>query len=748
MKRLLLVVLVSGSWVGCAHKAEETFGDWLGMARLKTYSAHRASSENRYVFSNEDAKHLVPGETLVIADLQGPGVVTHIWFTAAANEFAWPRLFRVRAYYDGKKTPSVDAPLGDFFGVGNGYEADLDSAMVRDTSLGRARNSYWPMPFRKSCRITVTNEGKRMKSLYFHVDWRKYASLPDDVAYFHAYYRQERPAVSGRNYAFLSIRGRGHYVGTVLSVLQTQISWFGEGDDLFYVDGTTHPQIFGTGSEDYFNEAWGLRQSSGPWTGSPVAEGERVGSRLTGYRWHVPDPIPFTTSLWAGIEHRGWTYNPDGTARTAFEERPDYFSSVAFWYQVGVNEDLPEPPYGDERLPVGNARQITIQDAIKDVTAEKGNAIVQKNVDWGKDLLFLHARGVGARMNIPFDVAEAGRYELVAEIAQAPNYGNYVALVDGQPTNLDLRKPESSEIPFPGPVVYHSYQPEVYVGAAQPLGFFRFEKGRHTVSLVCVGKDEASAGYDVGIYDVVLEELPATVGEPGPAGDVVATPTLPVPAPPVPAGTVVYRGRPLQDYLEKLKSAPEASRPDVIRALGAFGEDAATAVPKVTESLGDSNADVRVAAAWALSQIGRAGASAAAALGHALSDASPQVRVLAALSLKAMGSSAAAAVPQLTNALKDPVDDVRVSAARALGAMGSSARAAVQPLSDLLFEAGHRDVRVSAATALGDIGPDAKSALPALEQTVKARSAGPAAQEAILRIQGKPVPTWWEEQRR
>ena len=122
-----------------------------------------------------------PGETEVIADLQGPGVVTHIWFTGAANEFAWPRLFRLRAYYDGKKTPSVDAPLGDFFGVGNGYEADLNSSMVRDTSLGRARNSYWPMPFRKSCRITVTNEGRRMKSLYFHVDWRKYDALPDDV---------------------------------------------------------------------------------------------------------------------------------------------------------------------------------------------------------------------------------------------------------------------------------------------------------------------------------------------------------------------------------------------------------------------------------------------------------------------------------------------------------------------------------------------------------------------------------------
>ena len=130
--------------------------------------------------------------------------------------------------------------------------------MIRNASLGRARNSDWPMPFRRACRITVTNEGKRMLPMfYYHVDYRKYASLPADVGYFHAYYRQERPARNGRNYEFLHIKGNGHYVGTVLSVIQTQVSWFGEGDDLFYVDGAAKPQILGTGSEDYFNDAWG-----------------------------------------------------------------------------------------------------------------------------------------------------------------------------------------------------------------------------------------------------------------------------------------------------------------------------------------------------------------------------------------------------------------------------------------------------------------------------------------------------------
>ena len=137
------------------------------------------------------------------------------------------------------------------------------------------------------------------------MDYRKYASLPADIGYFHAYFRQERPARAGHNYEFLNIHGVGHYVGTVMSVAQTEISWFGEGDDLFYIDGAEKPQIYGTGTEDYFNDAWDLRERDGPWAGTPIAEGELPGSRLSGYRWHVPDPIAFTKSIWAGMSTRG-----------------------------------------------------------------------------------------------------------------------------------------------------------------------------------------------------------------------------------------------------------------------------------------------------------------------------------------------------------------------------------------------------------------------------------------------------------
>ena len=256
--------------------------DPLDLARIKDFRAYRSSSNNPDLTSNDDSKRPIPGETVVLADLQGPGVVSHIWLTIAANEYGWPRLLRLRVYYDGSASPSVDAPVGDFFGAGHGYERAVNSLMVVNGSSGRSRNSYWPMPFRKSCKITITNEGRRrVSNLYYHVDWQKRKDLPADAGYFHAWYKQELPAQKGKPYQVLSVRGRGQYIGTLLNVIQTEAGWFGEGDDYFYIDGEEKASIEGTGTEDYFNDAWSLRVSEGPYWGVPVAEGTGIGSRMT-----------------------------------------------------------------------------------------------------------------------------------------------------------------------------------------------------------------------------------------------------------------------------------------------------------------------------------------------------------------------------------------------------------------------------------------------------------------------------------
>src|SRR4030095_5742736 len=135
--------------------------DPFRLTEPKDFAAFRSSSNNEDWNSNDDSKRPIPGETAVLADLKGPGVVTHIWVTIADNEYGWPRLLRLRVYYDDSPIPSVDAPVGDFFGVGHGLERTVNSTGIRNSSSGRSRNSYWPMPYKKSIRITITNEGRR-----------------------------------------------------------------------------------------------------------------------------------------------------------------------------------------------------------------------------------------------------------------------------------------------------------------------------------------------------------------------------------------------------------------------------------------------------------------------------------------------------------------------------------------------------------------------------------------------------------
>jgi hypothetical protein len=355
-------------------------------------------------------------------------------------------------------------------------------------------------------------------------------------------------------------------------------------------------------------------------------------------------------------------------------------------------------------------------------------------VDWGKDLLFFEAEGQGSRINVPLDIQEGGRYEIVARIAQAPDYGDYYALLDGKPTNLDNRQAATSEIPSTGPEVFDNYLPEIYVALDRPLGWLDLEKGRHTLSFVCVGRGGRSSGYNLGINDVVLERIPRAIA-------VAPQPPL---SSPLQTGGTVYRGRPLSAYLQQLKQASNSNRAEIVRAIGAFSEDAGPAVKAVAEALTDPDPDTRAAAAWALSQMAAAGALAIPALEKAIADVNPRVRSLSAAALRSMGPKAVDAVPVLVQALSDPAAYVRAPAADAIGSIGSTAKAAVQPLIERLLTTGEQVyVLRSVASALGNIGPDAAGALPALEQALKMHRVTYTAQEAILKIKKEPVPTWF-----
>jgi hypothetical protein len=340
----------------------QTASEWLaGLPQPKDYVQKRASSYDRSG-GNADYKKIVPGETLVLMDERGPGEITHFWTTMWAQGPALKALV-LRMYWDEEKAPSVESPLGDFFGLGLGDYIVYESAPL-NVAPNRALNSFFPMPFQKHARITLTNEGsKEVPAFYFNIDYRAYLRvLPSDSLYFHAQYRQASPnhgwtnewqtngdrivedkknLDGAGNYVWMEAQGRGHFVGVTMSVLQNQDGWWGEGDDMFFVDGESTPSINGTGSEDYFLGAFdfGDKAFSFAQFGAPLKGEERAGSRSSVYRFHLDSPITFTKSLKATIEH--------GHANA----RSDNYFSVAYWYQTEPHAAFPILPALQDRLP-------------------------------------------------------------------------------------------------------------------------------------------------------------------------------------------------------------------------------------------------------------------------------------------------------------------------------------------------------------------------------------------------------------
>lgn len=407
--------------------------DLLGeLTRPIPGKSHRASSSNPDLAKNGDAVTVNEGETYVLADLAGPGVINHLWCTIGSKDPFAGRSLVLRIYWDGESKPSVVAPLGDFFGVGHGAWASFHSLPVATSSFGRSRNCFWRMPFRKSAKITITNDSKGYggTTFYYYVDWRSVPSLPDDSLYFHAHYRQAFPALPG-DYTIVDTKGRGHYVGTVYNVQHTKLGWFGEGDDRFTIDGDETPSIRGTGTEDYFGDAWGFREFAAPMNGVSLWEGYFPGDRATAYRWHLTDPISFDQSLRLTIEHRGSLFTDQGVQKASFDERPDWLSSVAFWYQT-------PPATFDETLPPAEKRIAPYRVIpIKEMAIKAKPAIVLMKQDTGLTYI---PRKPDAVLSMEFEVPEDGRYVVSGVIFRGMLVSMYQAYLDDKPLGpvLDL----------------------------------------------------------------------------------------------------------------------------------------------------------------------------------------------------------------------------------------------------------------------------------------------------------------------
>jgi len=394
------------------------------LTRQQNYEARRASSSNEDLKKNGDAHPIPAGETLVLLDEAGPGIISHFWNTVGARDVFYGRSLVLRIYYDGSDAPSVQAPLGDFFGVGHGAYANYSSAVATVSSHGRSRTCYWRIPFREHIKVTVSNDHptEKVDSFYYYINWQKHESLPEDTAYFHAEYRQQFPAEPG-NFVMLETEGRGHYVGTVHSAQQVELGWYGEGDDFFYIDGAREPQLRGTGTEDYFNDAWGFREFSTPYHGVSLYEGVFPGDRVSAYRWHIADPVPFTTSLKVEIEHRGSVFTDQAEHLGQFFERPDWVSSVAYWYQYPARTlDASLPPVEKRIAPY---RIVPINELA--YRAEPSMLVVPS----GSGINYVPGMAE-ARLDIDFDVDADGRYQISAVVYKSIMGGVYQPLMDGE----------------------------------------------------------------------------------------------------------------------------------------------------------------------------------------------------------------------------------------------------------------------------------------------------------------------------
>lgn len=319
--------------------------DWpvQGLATACDFEAHRVTSADP-AGGNEDWRYLQPGETLVLADLRGPGCIVHLRDNITSKEPHHLQYHVLRAYWDGERTPSVEVPVGDFFAVGFGFTEKINSALIcidqqpgrslDAAAMGAARNCYFPMPFAKSAKITLTNEGKERSQHWFEVNYRTFHKAPANQLYFHAQYRQGAPPPVGP-YLILDAQGRGHLVGCVLSVKNNDGGWWGEGDEILYIDGRHAMQ--GTGSEDYFCESYGLRPGCFPYFGVPLLQEPFT----TAYRWHLPDPVPFRKSLRFLIEQ--------GKGVPPFVSGNFYYS-VAYWYQTEPHAPFPKLASAAERV--------------------------------------------------------------------------------------------------------------------------------------------------------------------------------------------------------------------------------------------------------------------------------------------------------------------------------------------------------------------------------------------------------------
>jgi hypothetical protein len=485
---------------------------------LRDAQSRRASSYDR-TGGNADWQMFDPGQTLALAELNGAGCIKHFYWTyIIGEENTRERLFRdmiLRMYWDGEELPSVECPIGDFFGVSNCMLRPIRSLVLvinpgtGATPVSWGLNSYFPMPFSNGARVEVTNEAEVPLGIWYHIDYETYPKPPqwlEDAGRFHAQFRRTKTtavAAPGglnttgeENYVILEAAGRGSLAGYMLSVDNVTGGWWGEGDDMVFIDGESWPPSFhGTGSEEIFGGGAGPNvEYSGPYTGFHLVE-NRLDDAWFGkngmYRFFVHDPIRFQESIRVTIEH--------GHANDLAND----YSSVAYWYQEEPHAPFPALPPPEERAvikppPVTYVEGAIEAEALLGTASSSGDPLRSLRFpgEWsaGRFLWYL-GDAPDDFVSIQVPVEADGTYDVVMYLTKASDFGSFQLKVDGK----DLGEPFDAYNGEGGMVATHVIRAEEV-----KFGTLNLTAGDHTFEFRLVGKNEAATSYMVGVDCIVL----------------------------------------------------------------------------------------------------------------------------------------------------------------------------------------------------------------------------------------------------
>ena len=427
---------------------------------------------------------IAPGQTENVLDLKGKYAITALKVKVENPNSDILRQLTLSMYWDGEKSPSVWSPIGDFFGSAPGVN------LYKSLPLGMTADgfySYWYMPFKKSALLQITNDGKESRNVTLAVTYAKLDKPIKNLGRFHAKWHRDAflPKEKQRwiDWTILKTKGPGRFCGTLLNIWNPRGTWWGEGDEKFFVDGEKFPSTFGTGSEDYFGYAWGNGTLFARAYNNQTKCNHNRG-HISVSRWHITDNVPFQESFEGCIEK----YYKEELWDTRYD-------AVAYWYQqASQSDDYPVVCLKD-RLGYWTPPKGVIEgEDLKIISKTAGNAARQKlSSDWsGGEHLFWKDVQIGAKLNLGFDIEKNGKYCLKTQLTRSTNYAIVQLYIDSQKIGnpVDL---------------YLGY---VYLTQVMILGEFDFTSGEHTMTIEVVGiNKKAGENCAVGIDYLQIERI-------------------------------------------------------------------------------------------------------------------------------------------------------------------------------------------------------------------------------------------------